>query len=318
MRFLRIQDEIEYSVKRYKLKRDIENLLLLEGYKNIEPSIFEDYEEFISVNKRVEKSTTVKVLNGNGKISILRPDVTTNLIRNFAPKWEKNLKLKLFYYSKIFKNSKLGTKEVRQMGIEYLGEKEIKADEEVIDLALRIISKYRDNYILEIGSSDFLNGLLGEFYFEEEEYKKIIDLIYKKNNDDLKSYISKFGKIEATETLKNILEIQGTYDEIKNTISDMYLNEQMQKGFKELGVINSYLEKEGLADCIQYDLSMVAELGYYAGVIFKGYFPDSNREIIKGGRYDSLTQEFGDRIPAIGFSIELDELLKILYRKGEI
>lgn len=318
MKFLRIQDEIEFSEKRYKLKRDIENLLLSKEYKNIEPSIFEDYEEFISVNKRVEKNTTVKVLNGNGKISILRPDVTTNLIRNFASKWEENLKLKLFYYSKIFKNSKLGTKEVRQMGIEYLGEKEIKADVEVINLALTVLSKYRENYILEMGSSDFLNGLLREFYFSEDEYKKIIELIYRKNSDDLKIYVSQFGRIEAAETLKNILEVQGSYKEVKSIIKNMYLNKQMKKGIEELGIINNYLEKTGLADWIQYDLSMIAEFGYYAGVIFKGYFSDSNREIIKGGRYDSLTQEFGDRIPAIGFSIELDELLKVLYRKGEI
>ncbi|MDP3387264.1 MAG: ATP phosphoribosyltransferase regulatory subunit, partial [Eubacteriales bacterium] len=66
------------------------------------------------------------------------------------------------------------------------------------------------------------------------------------------------------------------------------------------------------------DLSMVSSLGYYSGIMLRGYYRDSNREIIKGGRYDTYTEQFGDVIPAIGFSVEMDELLRVLYEGGEI
>lgn len=318
MKFLSLNDEIEYSSKRFELKKQIEEMFISEGYKNIEPKILEDYEEFFAINKQIDKRSTVKVFNSNGKMSILRPDITTNLMSRLIPRWEKNIIIKLFYYSKIFKHKKSGIKEIRQMGIEYLGEKEIKADKAVINLAAKILNKYRDNFLLEIGSSEFLNGLLKEFNFNDIEYKNIIMHLYNKNSYELSKYTNKYGKNEASDTLNKILELQGTYREIKDKLKNLYINEQMKRGLKELFIIHKNLEEEKLSDYVLYDLSMVADLGYYAGVIFKGYYPDSNRELLKGGRYDSLTQKFGSRIPAIGFSVELDELVKVLYRKGEI
>lgn len=318
MKFLRIQDELEYSLKRFELKREIENLLINRGYVNVEPSILEDYEEFTSQNKRIDKDSTVKVLNENGRISILRPDITTNIIHNIIPRWEENLKLKLFYYSKIFINSNYKTKEIRQMGAEYLGEKGIKADEEIIELALYVLKSYRDNFLFEIGSTTFLKGLLSEFYFEPEEYKKVMGFLITKNEYELRKYILKFDKNEATETLLNIFNLQGTYDEIMDNLSNRYLNDQMKNGLEIIKKINTFITQKGLNGYVEYDLSMVFQLGYYSGLIFKGILPDSNREIIKGGRYDSYTEEFGEKIPAIGFSIEIDELIKVLYKKGEI
>ena len=57
---------------------------------------------------------------------------------------------------------------------------------------------------------------------------------------------------------------------------------------------------------------MITELDYYDGVIFKGYYPNSFKEIIKGGRYDSFTEYFGEKVSAIGFSVELDEIANII------
>lgn len=49
---------------------------------------------------------------------------------------------------------------------------------------------------------------------------------------------------------------------------------------------------------------------YYEGIMIKGYYANVYKEILSGGRYDSLTQEFGRRVPAIGFCIDVDGLIK--------
>ncbi|HBF6167555.1 TPA: ATP phosphoribosyltransferase regulatory subunit, partial [Clostridioides difficile] len=49
MKFLRIEDEVIYSKKRYKLKREIDKLFLDEEYFQIEPQLFEEYDEFTTI-----------------------------------------------------------------------------------------------------------------------------------------------------------------------------------------------------------------------------------------------------------------------------
>jgi ATP phosphoribosyltransferase regulatory subunit len=84
----------------------------------------------------------------------------------------------------------------------------------------------------------------------------------------------------------------------------------MKTGLEELKKVDDYMKN--ITDKISYDLSMVSELSYYDGIIFRGYVQGSNKEIIRGGRYDSFTEQFGVKIPAIGFTVELDELLKVV------
>ncbi len=51
MNFLKIEDEMKYFQKMFILRKEIENFLFEEGYMNIEPSIFEEYDEFTSVSE---------------------------------------------------------------------------------------------------------------------------------------------------------------------------------------------------------------------------------------------------------------------------
>lgn len=319
MKFLKIQDEIEYSLKRYKLTREIEDMFIDSGYISIQPSVFEDYDNFTSSNKRVKKESMVKVLNGNSKISILRPDITTNIIRDLIPRWEEDLKLKLFYNSTVFKNKEDSSiKEFRQMGIEYLGESSLKADRDVIGLGLKVLKTYSNNFILELGNSKYIDGLLKEVDLNESITQELKNLIYKKNKFELIAYIDNLElKVEIRDILSNILEMQGEIEEVIDKSQSYYMNEEMEKSLNQLKELNDFIKEYGFIKNIHFDLSMITELDYYDGIIFKGYYPNSYREIISGGRYDSLTKEFGNKVSAIGFCIDIDELIRIFYRGGE-
>ncbi len=74
--------------------------------------IFEDYDNFIAINKRTPTKSMVKIVSY--KILVLRPDITTSIIKSLIPIWEDNLVLKLFYHSTVYKNKgKEGIKEIR-------------------------------------------------------------------------------------------------------------------------------------------------------------------------------------------------------------
>ncbi|WP_099189017.1 ATP phosphoribosyltransferase regulatory subunit [Tepidibacter mesophilus] len=319
MEFLKVKDEIDYSNKRYKITREIEDMFMNDGCINIEPSIFEDYDSFIFVNKRIKKESMVKVLNGNSDILILRPDITMNIIKNLIPRWENDLKLKLFYNSTIFRNkTDSNIKEFRQMGVEYIGESSIKADRDVLGLALNVLQKYNNNFILEIGNSKYIDELLRITGLEESIEKELKSLIYKKNKIELIDYVANLNvKKEIYDLLSNILDFQGNIEEIIRKAQNFYMNYEMRKSIDELRVLNGFIKEYVYLKNIHFDLSIVSELDYYEGIVFKGYYTNSYREIISGGRYDSLTEVFGKKVSAIGFSIDIDELIKVINKKGD-
>lgn len=315
MNFLNIEDEMKYFQKMFVLRKEIENFLFEEGYLNIEPSIFEGYDEFTGVNSRIDKTSTVKLLDNNSGILILSPDITTGIVNKFLPRWEHGLKLKIFYYGKTYKHNGIGIKENREIGVEIIGEKNQNTDQYILNTAKHIISRYSNDFLLEIGNSKFLKGIMQSCSFNKEDYDNIMDLLYLKNKQELKEYLSKMPFKDAMSTLLNILDLEGTFDEIIEQLDGLYLNELMKQGLEELREIHNYMKN--ITNKITYDLSMVSELSYYDGILLRGYINGSNKEIIKGGRYDSFTQQWGYKIPAIGFTVELDELIKVLYKEEQ-
>ncbi|EIS9524767.1 ATP phosphoribosyltransferase regulatory subunit [Clostridioides difficile] len=314
MKFLRIEDEVIYSKKRYKLKREIDKLFLDEEYFQIEPQLFEEYDEFTTINNKIPEESMVKVVNG--KVMVLRADITTSIIKSLVPRWEDGLKLKLFYNSSIYKNKNtVGIKEIRQIGCEYLGEASVEADREVVKLALKILEKYNNNFILEVGSSKYIHGLLEELNLNKNCENQIKNLLYTKNTHELKVYIEELKiKREVKELLSNILSLQGNLYNVIEKSNKFYCNNKMKQALEELKQVNNLIEECNFLDKARFDLSMITMLDYYEGIMFRGYYPNLYKEILSGGRYDSLTKEYGKEIPAIGFTLSVDELMKYVYK----
>ncbi|MDX5646558.1 ATP phosphoribosyltransferase regulatory subunit [Clostridioides difficile] len=309
-----MEDEVNYFKKRYKLKREIDKLFLDEEYFQIEPQLFEEYDEFTTINNKIPEESMVKVVNG--KVMVLRADITTSIIKSLVPRWEDGLKLKLFYNSSIYKNKNtVGIKEIRQIGCEYLGEASVEADREVVKLALKILEKYNNNFILEVGSSKYIHGLLEELNLNKNCENQIKNLLYTKNTHELKVYIEELKiKREVKELLSNILSLQGNLYNVIEKSNKFYCNNKMKQALEELKQVNNLIEECNFLDKARFDLSMITMLDYYEGIMFRGYYPNSYKEILSGGRYDSLTKEYGKEIPAIGFTLSVDELMKYVYK----
>ncbi|MDL0364756.1 ATP phosphoribosyltransferase regulatory subunit, partial [Clostridioides difficile] len=279
-----------------------------------EPQLFEEYDEFTTINNKIPEESMVKVVNG--KVMVLRADITTSIIKSLVPRWEDGLKLKLFYNSSIYKNKNtVGIKEIRQIGCEYLGEASVEADREVVKLALKILEKYNNNFILEVGSSKYIHGLLEELNLNKNCENQIKNLLYTKNTHELKVYIEELKiKREVKELLSNILSLQGNLYNVIEKSNKFYCNNKMKQALEELKQVNNLIEECNFLDKARFDLSMITMLDYYEGIMFRGYYPNSYKEILSGGRYDSLTKEYGKEIPAIGFTLSVDELMKYVYK----
>ena len=292
MEFLRIQDELNFAKKRYELTKKIETSFVDAGFIQIKPEIFEEYDEITQIDKNISTKSMVKVVSN--KVMVLRPDITISLMKNLIPRWEDDLSLKLFYHSTVYKNKRNGDGiiQCRQFGCEYLGEPSMDADREVVNLAFNILRKFTDEFLLEIGSGNYIDGFVEALNIDSDTERQFKKLLYRKNKPELEAFAQKLDiKPELKELMVNILSIRGTLKEVTERANKYFTNARMKKGIDQLNTISTLISKEDLDKYTLFDLSMVSKLDY-----------------------DSLTESFGKRVPAIGFTIYFDALMEAINR----
>jgi len=318
MEFLLMTEELRYYKLKYEMTKRLEDLVVKKGYMQIEPQFFEEYDSFIQMNKRIKKEGTVKLLDLDGKILILRPDITTSIIKHVIPKWEENRELKLFYLSTTFsRNQKGAIEEKKQFGIEYLGDSSMQADLEVLKLGFSMLKTFGIEFIAEINNNRFLNTLLEELGFDEEKSTQFKTIIYYKNQDAMNQFIEESNiPLSNQGILKNILKYQGSIEDLKNMLKGIYLSTRLQDAINELEFVSKALDKDDIKYAT-FDLSAISQYDYYAGITFKIYIEGTPNPIMSGGRYDLLTKRLGKDIPAVGFTLNSADILKEVLKHYE-
>lgn len=311
MQFIHIKQLSEGLKKRNQILQKLESIVNEKDYIKVEPDYFEPYERFIQMNKRIKKESMVKVINQDGSLTILRPDVTTNLIKQIIPKWSEKDSLKVYYIASTFSQSPMqSVLETKQFGVEYLGEKSM-SDQAVIELILSIFKAFKMDFILEISNQSFLNAMIEDLSLDEEAQEALKSIIDYKNQEELLGFIKTYElKENQAKLLGSLFLLQGHLDDILRDLKSFQLTQKMQDALDLLIKLKETLEKQDLLKLTTFDLSLISKFDYYDGITFKGYLKDVSSPILSGGRYDLLTKEFGKKVPATGFSLDLKEFIK--------
>ena len=81
----------------------------------------------------------------------------------------------------------------------------------------------------------------------------------------------------------------------------------MDQALEELRQLCALLEPERL----RLDFSIVNDMSYYNGIIFRGYLPKLPSGVLAGGRYDNLLRQLGREGGAVGFAVYMDLLERL-------
>ncbi|MBR5869056.1 MAG: ATP phosphoribosyltransferase regulatory subunit, partial [Clostridia bacterium] len=68
---------------------------------------------------------------------------------------------------------------------------------------------------------------------------------------------------------------------------------------------------------VRLNLSLVDDMKYYNGLVFKGYLAGIWESVLSGGRYDTLPQRMGRKAGAVGFAVYMDLLENLPGRERE-
>jgi ATP phosphoribosyltransferase regulatory subunit len=306
------------------LKGDIEQTLRRvfrgRGYKEIRTPTMEFYDVFSFDERLIDEEKMFKFFDHRGRILVLRPDMTIPIGRVVGTMVTK-MPLKLTYSGNVYRaNTSLKGKynELTQTGIEIIGTQSLRAEVECIISAIRALHAINIyDFKIEIGHAELYKLLASHVQLTEEEERTVRVCIGNKSYSGLRQFFQRKAfdtYTEEIQLLKSLPRLFGGIDVITRA-KGMTSIRSIHKALEDIQFIYETVDKLGYGKYVAVDLGMVQHIHYYTGVIFRGYAERIGEEIVSGGRYDTLIEQFGTSQPAIGLALQVNQLVKV--RQGD-
>ncbi|MDP4182272.1 MAG: ATP phosphoribosyltransferase regulatory subunit [Bacillota bacterium] len=306
------------------LKRNLEdkirNIFRTSGYLEVETPTFEFYDVFSEDSDMTPQETMFKFFDQQGRILVLRPEMTIPVARIAATKYKDiTTPIRCSYIGNTFKYNELGggkQKEFTQAGIELLGVNTPEADAEVIATAISAVKATGlENFQIDIGQVEFFKGLMEEAGISKSDIERMRVLIDRKDYLGVEELVKGQNiNEELKELIFSLPRLFGSLDVI-DKVEKITLNKRSIAALENLRKVLQILEDYGYSKYVSVDLGMVQSLNYYTGIIFRGFTYGAGFPILSGGRYDNLVGKFGKSIPAIGFSLGINMIMMALERQ---
>ncbi len=285
------------------------------AYSQYRMSRFEEYDLYVRNKDFLISDNVITFTDTDGKLMALKPDVTLSIVR--ASRDEPDSPLKLYYDENVFRVSGRSRRfrEITQTGLEYLGEIDDYVVSEVLQLACRSLRTISGNSILDISDLDIVRTAVEELSIKDDLTATILKYLGQKNIHEIESVCSSAGASESDiRRLTDLIRISGDPD---NAISILKQGGYSGAAVKHLETLVSLLRQNGFYDMVRIDFSVVNDMNYYNGTVFKGYVAGIPSGILSGGRYDRLMKKMGKRAGAIGFAVYLDLLSQATSAKDD-
>ena len=306
----------EDCAARRKVESRIKSLFVSRGFSEVITPGIEFYDVFNSEAHGLPQETMYKLVDSKGRLLALKPDLTMPIARLAATRLKEQARpLRLYYNQNIYTITPALTgrsDEIPQIGVEIIDAGGRRTDLEVLVLALEALQSCNlDDFRLEIGHIGFFNTLIRKLHLSDEQAEEIRTLIQTKNYPSLNDMLDKMDDQQAASALKKLPALFGG-EEVLDEAAETLNCPELTPYLDTLHSLYRSLSELGLGDRISLDLGIVNRTDYYTGIVFKGYIQGLGTTALQGGRYDTLLADYGIDEPAIGFSINVDAVAKVL------
>ncbi len=255
-----------------------------------------------------------------GRELAVRPEMTPSVVRMASKFYRSAPKpIKLFSIANFFRNEKPQrgrNREFWQLNCDVFGSNNIKADIEIMKLALDIVLEFdppQNSFSLNINSRRLLEAFFSSLNIEAGKKNDFFRILDKKNKlsavdfaDKLKVLGLSSKNIDKTNAFLSGAASAAWLDIIMSTA-------ELQNAYREIKDVMTALSDLGYGDWLEFNPSVIRGFDYYDGLVFEVFdkHPDNNRAMFGGGRYNGLGGLFGeDDFPAVGFAPG-DETMKL-------
>ena len=294
-----------------KVVYDLRELYCSRGYAPFKMSKFETYELYMQNKDFLISNGIITFTEADGTLMALKPDVTLSIVKNFR-KDETPLQ-KVHYSENVYRKDDAAHtfREIMQAGLECLGDVSLYELCEVILLAVKSLQTISDRFVLDISHMQIVSDVLDSLHLNFEQKFQALQAIADKNEDAL--------CLEGCDTtlLRTLLETCGPMGAVLPRLSALCRTEASCEALRQLQMIYRVLQENGLEQYVQLDFSIVNDMNYYNGIVFRGYVEGIPSGVLSGGQYDKLMEKMNKSAGGIGFAVYLDQLERLNVQEKE-
>ena len=285
------------------------------GYLPYNMSKFEPYDLYSSNKDFLVGDGVITFNDAFGKLLALKPDVTLSIIKNAGGE-----NCKVYYHENVYRISGATKefKELMQVGLERIGEKGVYALFETAYLAAASLNEISSEFVLDISHLGILSATLETLGEDGAFQRQIMQKLAEKNVHETLALCQSRGIDEKkTDALLSLVKTYGDMQTVLEKLAPLCESGKAKEAYEELKAVCALLAKTEFADKIRIDFSVVNDMKYYNGLVFKGFVGGICEGVLSGGQYDRLMARMGRNTGAIGFAVYLDLLENLRENKRE-
>lgn len=278
-------------------------------YEKYSMAKFEEYSFYSDNRKFLPDEGIIAFNNSDGRLMALKPDITLSIVKN--AKIGRQGQTKLYYNETVYRMSDEthDYREIKQTGVELLGDIDAYAQAELIFLALSSLHEIDGDFVLTLSHMGIVTHLVDSLALPVEVKKQLIRCFSHKSLHELAALCEENGLTEKTAgALAALLQLSGPLGSVLPALRALCQDQVMRSAVEEIEGLYREMAGHPFAEKIYFDGSVVNHIDYYNGLIFKGYVKNCPAPVLSGGRYDNLAHRIRDNACAIGFAVYLDGL----------
>ena len=297
-----------------ELRRELLDMARCYGYELVMPPLLEHLESLLTGTGEALDLQTFKLVDQlSGRTLGLRADTTPQVARIDAHLLNRSGVARLCYCGPVLHTRAErphATREPLQFGAEIYGHAGLEADLEVQVLALEALSAAGVSGVsVDMADVRIVGSLLAGVNMPAKTLALVHTALAAKDASELDSLTASLGNSISAAARQGLLALLQLYGDEK------VLDEasQVLKAFPDVhsALANlKWLASQVGGVKVSFDLADLRGYAYYSGIRFAIY--GQSAELARGGRYDEVGAVFGRRRPAVGFSLDLKELVSVL------
>ena len=285
------------------------------GYSYYKMSKFEEYDLYVRNKDFLVSDSVITFTDTNGRLMALKPDVTLSIIRHFRD--EPGVVQKLFYNENVYRVSQKthAFKEIMQVGLECIGAIDTYCICEVLTLAAESLRRISPRCVLDIAHLGIVGSIIEGFSFSDATRARVLRCVSEKNGHELALLCEQNGvEPHKAAVLRSLVALCDRPAQAMPKLRALLAqsgSSRLAEQLAQLEAVVAALSGTDVEDMLRIDFSVVNDLNYYNGIVFRGFVEGVPTGVLSGGQYDRLMRKMKHQAGAIGFAIYLDQLERL-------
>ena len=298
-----------------ELRRELLDTARGYGYELVMPPLLEHLESLLSGTGEALDLQTFKLVDQlSGRMMGLRADTTPQVARIDAHLLNRQGVARLCYCGPVLHtrpDRPHATREPLQFGAEIYGHAGLEADLEALLLALDCLKATQvNNLTVDMADARIVRSLLTGVTVDAATLGRVHAALAAKDSSELAALTTGFPAA-ARDGLRVLVSLYGDEKVLVEAGKCLPAAPALHEALANLKWLAGHLQGAK----VSFDLADMRGYAYYSGARFAVYTPGASDALVRGGRYDEVGAVFGRNRPAVGFSLDVKELVAVVAKR---